>query len=414
MLLGFFFLPSAFVACATLSQVPTPTAVPYPSPYPTSTPYPTYTPLPTYTPFPTQTPAPAPTTTLTPTPEPARQRSSTVEAIRPAVVKIKSADGTGTGFIINSNGWIITNAHVVGRNTAVQVTLHDDITRNGMVLGAYSTEDIALVKVVATDLTALTFGQSSALKAGDEVLAIGYALDLPGSATVTRGIVSATRTQVFGNLAAIQTDTALNPGNSGGPLLDSEGRVIGINTASLSAMRGVQGINLAIAIDDARPYINRLQAGKSMPLQNRYVSPVAPFSFSTPSGWRVFELEQGSQVYAAPLASSADVWIVVERVASSVTTDKYAETWTQRGAEGVSRYQKTLIERITISGSIPAWAITEIWKRPEIDFPQKGKEVFFVRDNIGYKLYGQSSLLEWSSIEPIFDGLVKSLEIGSR
>ena len=272
-----------------------------------------------------------------------------------------------------------------------------------------------MIKVDGSDMARLEFGSSSDIGIGSEVIALGYALDLPGSATLTKGVVSAIRTEVFGSLSAIQTDTVINPGNSGGPLMDSQGRVVGINTAGLIG-QGIQGINLAIAIDDAKSLILDLLDGYSLPLATRYASSVVPFSISIPEDWRVYELVPGSFVLFALPGSSAEVLVILEPVDTSVTTDQYAQMWIELGAppsNAVESYQRLATGRIPVSASIEAWAVTEGWRAPELDFDQTGKEVFFVNGGIGYKIYGYSDSREWVGTVEIFDLMIKSLEISS-
>ena len=125
----------------------------------------------------------------------------------------------------------MTNAHVVGSDLSVDVTLDDGSVRRHLVLGTTSQEDLALITIEAYQAPAVKFAQSEGIEVGDGVLALGFALDLPGTASLTTGVVSAFRPNAFGELTAIQTDTAVNPGNSGGPLVNAGGAVVGIVTA---------------------------------------------------------------------------------------------------------------------------------------------------------------------------------------
>ena len=170
--------------------------------------------------------------------------------------------GAGSGVIISSNGLVLTNAHVVANATNLKVTLSDGSKYDATVLGSDTTQDIALVQLQgASNLPAATLGSSSALQVGDGVVAIGNALDLDGSLTVTSGIVSAKNRSLtnsdnstLANL--IQTDAAINSGNSGGPLLDMNGEVVGINTATI---QNSQNLGFSIAIDSVKPLIESLQ-----------------------------------------------------------------------------------------------------------------------------------------------------------
>ncbi|MBV7378919.1 S1C family serine protease [Maritimibacter dapengensis] len=158
----------------------------------------------------------------------------------------REARGAGTGFIISDDGRIVTNAHVVSDADTVEVTLTDGRTLEAEVLGTDPATDIALIKVDATDLPALSFGSSDDLKVGENVIAVGNPFGLGN--TVTTGIVSALgrdlRAGPFDDF--IQTDAAINRGNSGGPLLNAEGQVIGMNTAIISPTGGSIGLGFAV------------------------------------------------------------------------------------------------------------------------------------------------------------------------
>ena len=158
--------------------------------------------------------------------------------------------GTGSGFIVNANGQILTNSHVVNGADTVSVTLKDGRIFKGEVLGEDPVTDVAVIKIAANDLPVIPIGNSDGLRPGEWVIAIGNPLGLDN--TVTAGIVSATdrSSSDIGvsdkRVGFIQTDAAINPGNSGGPLLNARGEVIGMNTAIIS---GAQGLGFAIPIN---------------------------------------------------------------------------------------------------------------------------------------------------------------------
>jgi Do/DeqQ family serine protease len=169
--------------------------------------------------------------------------------------------GTGSGFIINNNGYIVTNAHVVAGATKVTVTLKDGRTIAGKVKGIDRVTDVAVIEVAEKNLPSIQMGNSERIKPGEWAIAIGNPLGLDN--TVTAGIISATgRTSAEIGAADkrvnyIQTDAAINPGNSGGPLLNAIGQAIGMNTAIL---RGTQGLGFAIPINTAMRIANQLIA----------------------------------------------------------------------------------------------------------------------------------------------------------
>jgi serine protease Do len=159
--------------------------------------------------------------------------------------------GAGSGFIISADGYLLTNAHVVDKADEVTVTLTDKREYTAKVIGADKRTDIAVLKIEATNLPKVTFGDSTKLRVGEWVLAIGSPFRL--SNTATSGIVSAKGRDGVdsGGVAFIQTDVAVNPGNSGGPLFNLKGEVVGINSQILSRTGGYQGISFAIPIEDA-------------------------------------------------------------------------------------------------------------------------------------------------------------------
>lgn len=165
----------------------------------------------------------------------------------------------GSGVIISQDGYILTNNHVIEGATDVKVTLSDKREFSAKVVGKDAKTDIAVLKVNATNLPTLPFGDSSRTQPGDVVLAIGNPFGL--SQTVTMGIVSATGRGGLGiedYEDFIQTDAAINPGNSGGALIDTQGNLIGINTAILSRAGGNQGIGFAIPINMAREVTDQI------------------------------------------------------------------------------------------------------------------------------------------------------------
>ena len=244
--------------------------------------------------------------------------SAIAAKVQPSVVQLNvtggQESGTGSGFIISSDGYIVTNNHVAGvaaQGGSIEVAFSDGSTAQGKLVGANADYDIAVVKVDKTGLPALTLGDSSALAVGDSVIAIGSPLGLSG--TVTTGIVSALNRPVTAGGAetgttsyidAIQTDAAINPGNSGGPLLDGNGNVIGVNSAIATmgsdgtSQTGSIGLGFAIPIDTAKRVADEIvkTGSASTPvigvsLDQQYDGP----------GARVAEVTAGSGAEAAGL-----------------------------------------------------------------------------------------------------------------
>ena len=164
----------------------------------------------------------------------------------------------GSGFILRPDGLIMTNAHVVAGATRIRVTLRDKRTFDATLVGVDKRTDIALLRIAGHNLPCVTIGDSRTLRVGAWVLAIGSPFGLDN--TVTAGIVSAKGRDTGDYTPFIQTDVAVNPGNSGGPLIDMDGKVIGINSQIYSQTGGFMGISFAIPIDEAMrvAWYNRL------------------------------------------------------------------------------------------------------------------------------------------------------------
>ena len=208
------------------------------------------------------------------------ESSATIDvaaAVSPAVVRITTGanvdtsngiipeTGVGSGVIYDAAGWILTNRHVVEGSNSLAVELNDGRVLDGTVYGIDTLTDLAIVKVEGTGLPTASLGDSSALKVGQLVIAIGSPLGTYTN-SVTSGIVSAKGRSIIAdgndNLNnLIQTDAAINPGNSGGPLLDAGGNVVGINTAIAADSNG---IGFAIPIDIARPIMEQAVAGEKL------------------------------------------------------------------------------------------------------------------------------------------------------
>src|SRR5574344_23611 len=166
--------------------------------------------------------------------------------------------GVGSGFILSSDGYIMTNAHVIDGASEVIVTLPDQREFKAKVVGADKRTDVAVVKIEAKGLPAVKIGDVSRLRVGEWVMAIGSPFGL--ESTVTAGIVSAKQRDTGDYLPFIQTDVAINPGNSGGPLINMRGEVVGINSQIYSRSGGFMGISFAIPMDEAIRISDQLRA----------------------------------------------------------------------------------------------------------------------------------------------------------
>jgi serine protease Do len=217
------------------------------------------------------------------------------------------SEGQGSGIVLDRDGLIVTNNHVIDGATRVQVNLKDGRTLVGEVVGADEQTDVAIVRVDARDLPAADLGDSERLRVGQFVLAIGNALGLPGGPTVSMGVLSAIGRPLPGTdfifEGLLQTDAAVNPGNSGGPLADLEGKVIGINTAMVPY---AQGVGFAVPINTVKRIATEiLEKGR---VSRRWIGiagvDLSPqlsrrYGITADSGFLVAELVPGSPSHIA-------------------------------------------------------------------------------------------------------------------
>ena len=244
-----------------------------------------------------------------------------------SVVSITSSSGsttsTGTGVILSEDGYIVTNYHVIEGGTRITVLLHDDREFSAWIVGSDPATDLAVLKIEADDLTGATFGDSDVLQVGDSVAAIGDPLGIEYRGTMTNGIISAINRNmsIDGRLMnLIQTNAALNSGNSGGPLINSYGQVIGINTVKIGAFTdkaGVEGIGFAIPSATVTDIVNQI-------IEMGYVSGRPSIGFSgegislfyqrfyrLPSGMYITDITPGSNAEQVGL-QEGDILISVD------------------------------------------------------------------------------------------------------
>ena len=186
----------------------------------------------------------------------------------------QEVEGIGSGFIINEEGYILTNYHVVKGAQEISVTLSNDVTTTAQVVNYDENQDVAMIKITDESVeipATVELGDSDSLQPGEEVIAIGTPLSTELSSTVTKGIISATSRSVAVEsgvtMNLIQTDAAINAGNSGGPLVNTKGEVVGINSSKISG-EAVEGIGFSIPINDIKDKIESL----SKPILNLGIS----------------------------------------------------------------------------------------------------------------------------------------------
>jgi S1-C subfamily serine protease len=226
-----------------------------------------------------------------------------LRSVQPSVTQVVAGRSTGTGFIISADGEVLTNAHVVGNARQVRVRLSgESAARTAAVIGTYAEGDVALLKINnAGGLPIAKLGAADNVEVGDDVVAIGFALGLTGEPTVTRGIVSAKDRSLEQLSGLIQTDAPINRGNSGGPLVNEAGEVIGLNTLSFGAGGlSVENLGFAIPIDDAVAIANDLRVGKQ-PTSSAFLGVSTNESRTGDLGAQIEEVVAGSAAAEAGL-----------------------------------------------------------------------------------------------------------------
>jgi hypothetical protein len=234
----------------------------------------------------------------TPTPTSTPTIANAIAKVSPAVVRVIGENKEGSGMVIDKGGYALTNNHVVEGSESATIVLPDGQRLQCAVIGTDEIKDLAMVKFKGSNLPVVTLGNSGEVKAGEEVIAIGFPLALGGSATASKGIVSSLQADEETGITYIQTDAAINPGNSGGPLINIKGEVIGINAWKYVG-EAIEGMNFAIAIDSIRPAIPVLMAGKSIPvptpaeLWKTFANDAYGYTISYPGSWQMQVLDKG-------------------------------------------------------------------------------------------------------------------------
>ena len=219
-----------------------------------------------------------------------------VETVKPSVVQIIAGRGAGSGFIIDSDGRVVTNEHVVRGFQTVTVRVAGGSSYTGKVLGVDLGADLALVEIVTSrEFSPAVLGDSDSLAVGEDVIAMGFPLEdmLAGSATITRGIVSAKRVSRAG-VDLIQTDAAINPGNSGGPLFGRDGAVVGVNTSKVFEAadgRAAEGIGLAVAVNEVKGRLEGLR-NQGFAVATATATSVAAPTPGSGSGFRTYSRDR--------------------------------------------------------------------------------------------------------------------------
>ena len=383
---------------------------------PTGTSTATSTPTPTATqPVSTATPAPIEPRTPTPTVVPTPTLAQMVEGIKASLVYIFTSDGgSGTGFIIDEEGLVATNAHVVGQFDTVSVEFEDGRQYEGAVLGIDEIADLAIVELRTTrKFKPMELGNSSEVRVGDDVIALGYPLsyELGNSLTVTRGIISSKR--VYAGIEELQTDAAINPGNSGGPLVNREGKVVGVNYAELALSGGspVDNIGFSIAVNELKSRMPSLIRGESALLptptpgkwthyQNEafgYSMDIAPGWYldeETEEGYTAFWNESRSGIMEVYSYFLGDDWTLEEHAESEKAY--FDETALQ---DSWDHYELTTFQKRQ-QGAYEYYVMAYRWRDSEEYCISENVDLIFLSDFYPSKPYGfavRGALCEYAS-----------------
>ena len=281
----------------------------------------------------------------------------------PSVVSISCSGpqsaSSGTGVVLSRDGYIVTNNHVVEGASAITVRLTDDRLFMARLIGSDSVSDLAVLRVEAEDLTPAQFGDSDILRVGDSVVAIGDPLGVEFRGTMTDGIVSAINRDVTTNgrtLTLIQTNAALNSGNSGGPLINCYGQVIGINTMKIGAFTdnaGVEGLGFAIPSATVSQIVDQLisqgyVSGRPLlGIRGEALSLFYQHFYRMPAGLYVTQVEEGSPADLAGV-ETGDILIQLDSTRISEMDDLNTALYSHQAGDTVtltiyrSGYQNTL------------------------------------------------------------------------
>ena len=240
--------------------------------------------------------------------------SKAIPSVVSVTCQLSGGTSSGTGVVLSANGYIVTNCHVIEGAGSILIRLTDERELTACVVGSDAVSDLAVLYVEASDLTPAEFGDSSQLRVGDAVAAIGDPLGSEFRGTMTDGIVSAINRDVTVDgrtMTLIQTNAALNSGNSGGPLLNCYGQVIGINTMKISAFvddAGVEGLGFAIPSTTVKEIVDQLlsqgyvSGRPSLGVEGDSVSEFDQRYYRLPSGYLISEVAEGSCADAAGLS----------------------------------------------------------------------------------------------------------------
>ena len=271
--------------------------------------------------------------------------SDIVASIESGLVQIVTPSASGSGFAVSNDGLIITNAHVVGEHETVTVRSVTGLSYTGVVRGRDEELDLAVVKVATPgNIKAMPLGEVSEVRPGDAVIAMGFPLSdqLGDSYTVTTGVVSSRR--IVGPAERIQTDAAINAGSSGGPLVNRDGEVIGVNTATF---REYAGVSFAVSIEEVRNNLRALAAEQATLTQvsgefRDYHNEACYYSLQVPSGWWKVGEDAGCRISLGRMEGNmraGAIYVWDYPLNEGETLDDFSAWWSETLAERASGWK---------------------------------------------------------------------------
>ena len=389
---------------------------------------------------PSETVTPEPTPTTIPMATTTQTVAELVASVRHSVVQIITPFGSGSGFVIDSDGRVVTNDHVVAGHGSVTVRLSSGVEHQADVLGVDQVADLAIVDMTAgRNFQFVPLGNSDLVLVGSDAIALGFPLgaSLGDSLTVTRGIVSSFR--VFNGVKHIQTDAAINPGNNGGPLMSMAGEVIGVNTSRIEDDQGrtIQGIAFAVAVNELKDRLESLKQGQNVLVEtptpgtgevstttdwswDRWEADDSSWSISIPPGWS-YDSDNSSVGYDQ-FGSAGELAVVGIAVSPNLgadgihSLDAFAQSWKfateSWGAETYpSTFSVTSFEKETDRGDREFYSLEFEYFSTFVGCWIYNREHIFVDSDYGSVISGsicgvgsqRPSEEDWGSIPEILD-----------
>ena len=335
-----------------------------------------------------------------------------IAKVRPAIVRVITENGMGSGMVIDKAGDVLTNNHVIEGSQTVNVEFSSGLKLPAIILGRDEITDLAILKVNGVNLPVVTFGDSSKLAQGEEVIAIGYPLDLAGSTTITKGIVSAFRN--YDGVDYIQTDTSINPGNSGGALINLKGEVVGINVMSIRDAGGqtIEGMNFAIAINGTKPIIPKLIAGESIlkPWET-FESDDFGYSIQYPNTWVLQNIKDLSGDFSdidIRTGKDASVQILVPRKTTD-SFDSIVDNDIKLYSQNSVLFEVLSRKNLTWPGMYEAYEWTYLFRLVEEQpYVAKRKTLMLKRNGYLFEIHASAAQSEYESHSATIEDILNS------